>query len=100
MTDKRSCGSAYGMFRATPGMNGIAVGAGMAAAFALLLALFPVAAQAQSARSDPPAASQAAADETENLTAYVFKSATCPHCNAQRPFLDALAEQNEPFETR
>lgn len=31
---------------------------------------------------------------------YVFKSATCPHCNAQRAFTDALARENPDVEAR
>jgi len=42
----------------------------------------------------------AADDVASGLTAYVFKSATCPHCNAQRTFLDALDEQHERFGVR
>lgn len=32
-------------------------------------------------------------EETAPITLHVFKSATCPHCNAQREFTDALARE-------
>lgn len=51
--------------------------------------------------SGQDAGSGSADAETEaaqTLNAYVFKSATCPHCQAQRPFMDALAETNERFQ--
>ncbi len=60
----------------------------------LLLAVCAGPGQAQSA----DVASEAG--HSEALTAYVFKSATCPHCQAQRPFIDALAEEHERFEVR
>jgi len=34
------------------------------------------------------------------VTIYVFKSATCPHCNAQREFTDELARANPNVEVR
>tara|TARA_Y100001933_G_C18986901_1_gene558856 strand:- start:118 stop:1449 length:1332 start_codon:yes stop_codon:yes gene_type:complete len=34
------------------------------------------------------------------VTLYVFKSATCPHCNAQREFTDELASENPDVEVR
>ncbi len=38
--------------------------------------------------------------DTAPVTLYVFKSATCPHCNAQREFTDALARDNPGIEVR
>jgi glutaredoxin len=44
----------------------------------------------------PPAYGQSAADRNgaDPVRMYVFKSATCPHCQEQKPFTDALAEAN------
>ena len=39
-------------------------------------------------------------DNTAPVTLYVFKSATCPHCNAQREFTDRLARDNAEVEVR
>lgn len=45
----------------------------------------------------PPAYGQSADDRTgsDPVPMYVFKSATCPHCQEQKPFTDALAEAND-----
>ncbi|MEX2497615.1 MAG: thioredoxin [Wenzhouxiangellaceae bacterium] len=40
------------------------------------------------------------ADDPAPVILYVFKSATCPHCNAQREFTDALARENPDVEAR
>jgi len=40
------------------------------------------------------------ADDASPVTLYVFKSNTCPHCNAQRAFTDALAQENPDVEVR
>jgi len=54
------------------------------------------------ALSAGPAAAQSAAEPTAGdaspVTLYVFKSATCPHCNAQREFTDELARVNPDVE--
>lgn len=39
-------------------------------------------------------------EDAAPVTLYVFKSATCPHCNAQREFTDALAQDNQNVEAR
>ena len=39
-------------------------------------------------------------NNTAPLTLYVFKSATCPHCNAQREFTDQLARENAEVEVK
>lgn len=70
----------------------------VAAVFALLLTMFAGMVQAQQTGSEDEVDS--ASESARVLMAYVFKSARCPHCNEQRPFLDALAEQRERFEIR
>ncbi|MEM7055241.1 MAG: thioredoxin, partial [Pseudomonadota bacterium] len=66
----------------------------------LLLIMLAGAARAQQSNADVEGETATAPDSASDLIAYVFKSATCPHCNEQRPFLDALAEQHERFEIR
>ncbi|MFO7763832.1 MAG: thioredoxin domain-containing protein [Wenzhouxiangellaceae bacterium] len=41
-----------------------------------------------------------AGEEAAPITLHVFKSATCPHCNAQREFTNALAREHEDVEVR
>ncbi|PKL95564.1 MAG: hypothetical protein CVV18_05035 [Gammaproteobacteria bacterium HGW-Gammaproteobacteria-8] len=38
------------------------------------------------------------AEAGNTVHAYVFKSATCPHCNAQRPWIEALGRAAPEFE--
>lgn len=61
-----------------PGRIARSVCAAVAAAFVLAVA--------------PPAAAQQPESETgaEPVRMYIFKSATCPHCQAQRPWTDTL----------
>ena len=40
----------------------------------------------------------ASAETGHELKAYVFKSATCPHCQAQRPWIEALDRASPEFE--
>jgi len=40
------------------------------------------------------------AEQSAPATLYVFKSATCPHCNAQREFTNALARDHQDVEVR
>lgn len=49
------------------------------------------------AQSSPQAGS---AEPAAPATLYIFKSATCPHCNAQREFTDALARDNPDVEVQ
>jgi glutaredoxin len=55
----------------------------------LLLAAASAPAQA------PERVASAAADGADRVQMYVFKSATCPHCQEQREFTDALAEEHQ-----
>jgi len=48
------------------------------------------------AQTDAPPESEAA----PAVTLHVFKSATCPHCNAQREFTNALAREHRDVEVR
>jgi glutaredoxin len=59
------------------------------------LILFALAAGNVVAQAGPEPGS---AEDTAPVTLYVFKSATCPHCNAQREFTDALAQENPDVE--
>ena len=66
----------------------------LAAFAAALLALLPLAqAQAEAAAGEGSAG-------TAGPTLYVFVSATCPVCNAQKPFFDALAGQYPTLDVR
>jgi len=62
---------------------------------AVLVSLFALPAAAQ-----PAASSDAAEEQAGPVTMYVFKSATCPHCNAQREFTDALDAQHPALQVR
>src|SRR6056297_1266210 len=46
------------------------------------------------------AGAEPAAENSALATLHVFKSATCPHCNAQREFTDKLANDNPNVEVR
>lgn len=97
MTDTVARRSAFGI----PGIAPDNVGRNLAIGLlTLLMMLFAVDTQAQPDRPEASDRAQVTTEANGDLTAYVFKSATCPHCNAQRPFLDGLAEQNERFRVR
>ena len=67
---------------------------------ALLLALFSVAAMAQPLLPEHRDGAPELRAPSGRITAHVFKSANCPHCSAQRLFLDALAARHEGFDVR
>ena len=75
-----------------------ATGPRLAFALALLLMLLSSGAIGAGQASAQPGAETAAG--AEDLTIYVFKSATCPHCQAQRSFTDRLAQQHERVDVR
>lgn len=69
-------------------------------AFFLLLA-GPMAAQVNAESDAEPAPESITltdADHAGTIMLYVFKSATCPHCQAQREFTDALAREHDDVE--
>ena len=98
MRHREERGSGFGHCDFSSSAGGKPVGAWRAAALALLLAMLASVVQAQ--QPSPEGETHTAPDWASSLTAYVFKSDNCPHCNAQRPFLDALAERHERFEIR
>ncbi|MGK7295927.1 MAG: thioredoxin [Candidatus Wenzhouxiangella sp. M2_3B_020] len=66
-----------------------------AALLLMLLSLSLIGSGPTVAQSDPDTATA-----SDRITIYVFKSATCPHCQAQRSFTDRLAGQNERVDVR
>lgn len=75
-----------GLRRMISGLRSMGAACGLAL---LLLAANPAAAQSNA---------EPGAENTGSVNLYVFKSATCPHCRAQREFTDALANQNPDVE--
>lgn len=67
-------------------------GASAVIGFVLLLCL-----SALASGQTPP---ESGTTDAGTVTLYVFKSATCPHCNAQREFTNALADSHENVDVR